>query len=281
MPINRDFIGREFPARDTYEVSRELIRRFADAIGDPNPAYRDVEAAKALGHPEVIAPPTFLTVLGFRFGGTGPLADSDLGLNYALVVHGEQRLVGRRHPRRRPQRADDHQDDHHDGRGRAGRRRLLHHRVARHRSGRGRRMTATVRYDDVEVGTALPAQTFTVQRANLVQYCGASGDFNVIHWNERVAKAVGLPNVIAHGMFTMAEAGRVVTDWAGDPGAVVEYGVRFSSPVVVPDDDQGATLEVSGVVAEKLDGRRVAVDLEARVDGSKVLTKARAVVALA
>jgi acyl dehydratase len=142
-------------------------------------------------------------------------------------------------------------------------------------------MTATVRYDDVEVGTELPAQTFQVQRANLIQYAGASGDFNVIHWNERVAKAVGLPNVIAHGMFTMAEAGRVVTDWAGDPGAVVEYGVRFSAPVPVEDDDIGARLEVRGTVAEKLDGNRVAVDLDARVGESKVLAKARAVVQLA
>jgi acyl dehydratase len=142
-------------------------------------------------------------------------------------------------------------------------------------------MTATVRYDDVEVGTELPAQTFQVQRVNLVQYCGASGDFNIIHWNERVATSVGLPNVIAHGMFTMAEAGRVVTDWAGDPGAVVEYGVRFSAPVPVPDDDTGTTLNVKGKVAEKLDGNRVAVDLDARVDGNKVLAKARAVVQLA
>jgi acyl dehydratase len=142
-------------------------------------------------------------------------------------------------------------------------------------------MTAKLSYDDVEVGTTIPAQTFQVQRINLIQYCGASGDFNVIHWNERVATSVGLPNVIAHGMFTMAEAGRVVTDWAGDPGAVVEYGVRFSSPVAVPDDDKGATLEVSGTVAEKLDGNRVAVDLDARVGDSKVLAKARAVVQLA
>jgi len=142
-------------------------------------------------------------------------------------------------------------------------------------------MTAKLSYDDVEVGTEVPAQTFQVQRVNLIQYCGASGDYNVIHWNERVATSVGLPNVIAHGMFTMAEAGRVVTDWAGDPGAVVEYGVRFSSPVAVPDDDKGATLAVSGKVAEKLDGGRVAVDLDARVGDSKVLAKARAVVQLA
>jgi acyl dehydratase len=142
-------------------------------------------------------------------------------------------------------------------------------------------MTATVNYDDVEVGTELPAQTFTIQRANLVQYCGASGDFNVIHWNERIAKAVGLPDVIAHGMFTMAEAGRVVTDWAGDPGAVIEYGVRFSAPVPVPDDDKGTELVVTAAVAEKLDDNRVAVDLDARVGETKVLMKARAVVRLA
>jgi len=141
-------------------------------------------------------------------------------------------------------------------------------------------MTTQPRYDDVEVGTELPAQTFQVKRANLVQYCGASGDFNVIHWNERVAKSVGLPDVIAHGMFTMAEAGRVVTDWAGDPGAVVEYGVRFSAPVPVADDDTGTALVVKGVVAEKLEGNRVAVDLDARVGDSKVLAKARAVVQL-
>jgi len=136
-------------------------------------------------------------------------------------------------------------------------------------------------YDDVEIGTELPARTFTIQRANLVQYCGASGDFNIIHWNERIAKAVGLPDVIAHGMYTMAEAGRLVTDWVGDPGAVVEYGVRFSAPVPVPDDDKGTDLVVSGTVAEKLDGNRVAVDLDARVGETKVLMKARAVVQLA
>ena len=141
-------------------------------------------------------------------------------------------------------------------------------------------MSAQVNFDDVEVGTELPAQTFRLQRADLIRYCGASGDFNVIHWNERVAKAVGLPDVIAHGMCTMAHAGRVVTDWAGDPGAVVEYGVRFSAPVVVPDDDQGAELTVTGVVAEKLDDNRIAVDLDARVGDQKVLAKARAVVRL-
>jgi acyl dehydratase len=90
VPVNRDFIGRQYPASSTFEVGREHIRRFADAIGDPHPAYRDPEAARALGHPDVIAPPTFLTVLNFRFASEGPVADPALGLDYSLVVHGEQ-----------------------------------------------------------------------------------------------------------------------------------------------------------------------------------------------
>jgi acyl dehydratase len=134
--------------------------------------------------------------------------------------------------------------------------------------------------DAVTVGTELPTQTFSIRRADLVRYAGASGDFNVIHWNERVAKSVGLPDVIAHGMFTMALAARVVTDWAEDPGRVVEYGVRFTRPIPVPDDDRGATLDVSGVVGALLDDGRVRVDLTATTDGQKVLGRAQAVVQL-
>ncbi|CAL9275605.1 MULTISPECIES: MaoC family dehydratase [Streptomyces] len=142
-------------------------------------------------------------------------------------------------------------------------------------------MTAKIAYSDVEVGTELPAQSFPVDRATLVRYAGASGDFNPIHWNERFAKEVGLPDVIAHGMFTMAEAIRVVTDWTGDPGSVVEYGVRFTKPVVVPDDDKGALIEVSAKVAAKLDDNTVRVDLTATSAGQKVLGMSRAVVRLA
>jgi acyl dehydratase len=127
------------------------------------------------------------------------------------------------------------------------------------------------------VGEELPAQDFPIQRQDLVRYAGASGDFNVIHWNERVATSVGLPNVIAHGMLTMASAIRVVTDWAGDPGAVVEYGVRFTRPIVEPDPD-GAVLHVSGKVRDIRDDGLVEVDLTATVDGQTVLAKARALV---
>jgi acyl dehydratase len=136
-------------------------------------------------------------------------------------------------------------------------------------------------YDDVDAGTALALKQYRLTRRDLVRYAGASGDFNVIHWNERLAKSVGLPDVIAHGMLTMALAGRFLTEWAGDPGAVVEFGVRFSSPVVVPDDDKGALVEISGVVTGKLEDRRVRVDVTARSADTKVLTRARAVVRLA
>ena len=129
-----------------------------------------------------------------------------------------------------------------------------------------------------EVGTTLPEREFRITRQDLVRYAGAAGDFNPIHWSDRVAAAVGLPGVIVHGMLTMALAGRLLTDWAGDPAAVVEYGVRFARPVVVPDDDRGVVLTVGGVVTEIRDDGLVGVEVSVRVGGEKVLTQARAVV---
>ena len=142
-------------------------------------------------------------------------------------------------------------------------------------------MTATVRAADVAVGTELPEQTYPVTRADLVRYAGASGDFNPIHWNDRVASEVGLPGVIAHGMLTMALAARAVTAWAGDPGALVEYHVRFGRPVVVPDDDAGAQVTVRGKVGALGEDGRVRVDLTVTSGGEKVLSLARATVQLA
>ncbi len=143
-------------------------------------------------------------------------------------------------------------------------------------------MTSRIRYDDVEIGTSIPEQTFVLKRVDLLRYCGGCSDFTATHWNERVAKAVGLPDVIAHGTLIIAEAVRAVTDWVGDPGALVEYSVRrFAHPVVVPDDDIGAHLHVSGVVEEKLPGRCVAARLSARCGGHQVVVGARAVIRLA
>ncbi len=134
-------------------------------------------------------------------------------------------------------------------------------------------------FDAVSVGDVLPEATFPIERATLVRYAGASLDFNPIHWNERFATSVGLPDVIAHGMLTMAEAARLVTDWAGDPGAVVEYGVRFSRPVVVPDQT-GAALTVTGTVTDKREDGTVVVTLVARSGGERVLAQAKATVRL-
>ena len=135
-------------------------------------------------------------------------------------------------------------------------------------------------YADVAEGAEIAAVSYPATRLSLIKYAGASGDFNVIHWNERIARSVGLPNVIAHGMFTMAQAGRFVTDWAGEFGTVLEFSVRFTAPVAVPDDDQGAAIEVSGKVEEKLDDNRVALAITATSAGAKVLGRARAVVRL-
>jgi acyl dehydratase len=137
-----------------------------------------------------------------------------------------------------------------------------------------------VRAADVAVGTELPEQTYPVTRADLVRYAGASGDFNPIHWNDRVATQVGLPGVIAHGMLTMALAARAVTEWTGDAAALLEYQVRFGRPVVVPDDDEGARVTVRGKVGALGEDGRVRVDLTVTSGGEKVLSLARATVRL-
>ncbi|TDW87954.1 acyl dehydratase [Kribbella pratensis] len=129
----------------------------------------------------------------------------------------------------------------------------------------------------IEVGTELPPLTVTLRREDLVRYAGASGDFNPIHWNDRMAVALGLPGVIAHGMLTMASAARVVTDWLDDPADLVEYGVRFTKPVVVPDDDKGASVTFSAKVDKVADGL-AEIDITAVAGEEKVLGRARAVV---
>jgi acyl dehydratase len=134
---------------------------------------------------------------------------------------------------------------------------------------------------DVVEGEELPGLQVRVTRAGLVRYAGASGDFNPIHWNERAAREVGLPGVIAHGMLTMALASRLVTTWAGDPGAVVGCAVRFTRPVVVPDNAEGALVELSGTVAQRRDDGTVVVAITACSAARTVLGQATATVALA
>jgi acyl dehydratase len=139
---------------------------------------------------------------------------------------------------------------------------------------------AVLSLSEVEVGQELPSRSIHVSRATLVQYAGASLDRNLIHWDERFAKSVGLPDVIAHGMFTMGSAINIVSDWVGDAGRVVEYSTRFTKPVVVPYES-GADVEVTGVVkAVDTETRRAAIELKAMCGAEKVLGRALAVVVL-
>ena len=139
-------------------------------------------------------------------------------------------------------------------------------------------MKATV-LEGVDVGTALPPMTMRFTRERLVRYAGASTDFNPIHYSEYFATRMGLPGVIAHGMLTMGTALRIVTNWVGDPSRVISYAVRFTRPVVVPDDADGVEVEFSASVSA-VDGSLVTVSIEAISDGQKVLGAARAEVDL-
>ncbi len=145
-----------------------------------------------------------------------------------------------------------------------------------------------IAFDTLEKGQVLGTHTVNVNRADLVRYAGASGDFNPIHWNERFAKEVELPSVIAHGMFTMGAVIDLVSTWVGNPGAVIDYQTRFTKPVVVedpegtnPSDFEGTTIEVEGKIgALDAQTRTARVDLAVSANGTKVLLKCQAVVQL-
>jgi len=139
--------------------------------------------------------------------------------------------------------------------------------------------------NELEKGQEIARRVIDVNRVDLVKYAGASGDFNPIHWNEAFATSVELPGVIAHGMFTMGSAVQLVTDWAGDPGAVVDYQTRFTKPVLVTDttgtEAPGAQVEVVAVVgALDEEAGTARIDLTVTFDGQRVLMKAQAVVKL-
>jgi acyl dehydratase len=134
--------------------------------------------------------------------------------------------------------------------------------------------------DQLAPGLELPPQSFEIERADMIKYAGASGDFNPIHWSDSFAAGVGLDGVIAHGMLTMGLVARVATDWTGDPGSVLEYSVRFTRPVVVPDG-VGARLDVSGKIRSvDSEAQQAVLELTAKVNGETVLAKARLTVRL-
>ena len=140
--------------------------------------------------------------------------------------------------------------------------------------------SATPEFRALAVGDVVAERSFALTRDSLVRYAGASGDFNPIHYRDDVATSVGLPGVLAHGMLTMGLAVQAVVDWAGDPGRVVDYQVRFTRPVVV-DPQSGAELTVSAKVGQ-LDAEAGAarIDLTVTFEGATVLGKAQVRVVL-
>jgi len=128
-----------------------------------------------------------------------------------------------------------------------------------------------------EAGHAFEPKSYDVTRSDLVRYAGASGDFNPIHWSDRVATSVGLPGVIAHGMYTLALAGNAVAEWAGGAERVLSFGARFTKPVVVPDDDTGTVVTVAGSVKTVEDGVAT-IDLTVTSADQKVLGMSKATV---
>jgi acyl dehydratase len=311
MPLNQSLVGKEYPPI-RYEVGREKLREFAIALGETDPVYHDEQAARAAGHPDLPAVPTFPVVLSFRAGAMVS-GDPELGLDYSRLVHGEQAFTYRR-----PVRAGD---------------RLLATARAAAIETRGRHELLTIatrigtedgepvceatsllisRGTGVEGGARSGAAPATdqgpdeiadrqamangprrsvagvaagdgigelrepIERLDLIRYAGASGDFNVIHWSDEAATAVGLPGVIAHGMYSMGVAARLVAGWAGDPAALRRLRVRFAAMI-----RPGQILSVRGEVAE-VEKTRVGLRFSGEDEqGNKVLSKGEADVELA
>lgn len=137
------------------------------------------------------------------------------------------------------------------------------------------------KFEDVAEGQELPERVVPLTRSDLVQYAGVAGDPNPIHWDDEVARSVGLPTAVAHGMLTMGVGAGYITSWLGDPGAVLEYNVRFTSPVYVPNNGAGTEIELSGKVRSIDDAARTAViAIVAKVDGKKIFGRATATVRL-
>src|SRR6266540_4217709 len=242
MPLNQALLGKEYPPV-RYEVGREKLREFAESVGETDPVYHDEEAAHAAGHPAIPAVPTFPIVLTRRVGQK-VYEDPDLGLDYSRVVHGEQEFTYHR-----PIFAGD---------------RLL-------AAGRVAAVQVRGRHELLAIETRV-----TTERADLVRYAGASGDFNPIHWNDEWARSVGLPGVIAHGMFSMGVAARMISAFAGNPAAIKRLRVRFSAMI-----QPGQTLTVSGEVAG-IDGDLVRIRFWGEDEnGNRVVSKGEAELELA
>jgi acyl dehydratase len=137
-------------------------------------------------------------------------------------------------------------------------------------------VTETVRTSAAE--NQLPVATYTINRSDLIRYAGASGDFNPIHWSDRIAHAAGLAGVIAHGMLLMALAARAVTGWAGSDGTVESLDTRFTRPALVPDDDDGLLVCVEGAITETLPDDRYRITTTVSTSQGVIVARCAAIV---
>ena len=128
---------------------------------------------------------------------------------------------------------------------------------------------------DLQVGQVIAQKSYEITRDSLVRYAGASGDFNPIHYRDDIAVSVGLPGVLAHGMLTMGLSVQPVVEWVGDSAKIVDYGVRFTKPVVVPKDTPAEISVVATIAAIDSESSKARVDLSSSFDGQTVLGKAQ------
>jgi acyl dehydratase len=298
MTLNRALIGRSYRLgpEDAFEAGAELIRKFADATSDTCPLYRDPAAARAAGHPAVLAPPTFLTLIPYARPAMNPVDDPELRVNQSRGVH-----AGHRIEQHRPVYAGDRivQETVIADIRAAGPHELLELRsVARTTGGdllatithtiliRGERPAgpaggggSTLADAAADPQPGFAPQRYQVTMLDLLVYSGASGEFSPIHWSKRAAAAAGLPGIIAHGMFLMTKAAQAVTTWIGDPARISDFSVRFSAPLVVSEERPATMITAVSAIEARGDGsRRLHLDVR---DGAGVplLTRASAVIA--
>ena len=131
------------------------------------------------------------------------------------------------------------------------------------------------RFEELEVGQQVAASEYKFSRDSLVRYAGASGDFNTIHYRDDIAQAVGLPGVLAHGMLTMGVSVQPVVSWLGDAGKVIDYGVRFTKPVVVPAHGHALVKVVATVAQLDAENRKARIDLTTSFEEHNMLGKAQ------
>lgn len=131
------------------------------------------------------------------------------------------------------------------------------------------------KFEDLEVGQQVASKEYKFTRDSLVRYAGASGDFNTIHYRDDIAQAVGLPGVLAHGMLTMGVSVQPVVSWLGDAGKIIDYGVRFTKPVVVPPQGSAVVNVVATVAQLYPENRKARIDLTTSFEENNVLGKAQ------